>query len=343
VKTLTRQAFHQFCAALAQVHGAPDVTEQFAIEPSLEQRLQDAIVEQSTFLPQINVVTVDEMEGQNILGSASGPVSGRTDTSVDGVERVPRNVLGLKAYNYKLAQTNSDVYLPYNTMDVWARFGDLGARYTRYVQGRIANDREIVGWYGLSVAATTDLAANPLLQDVNKGWLQYMRENLPAHILTEGKTAGEIVLGDGGDYANLDLAVNDLLQGIPTYLRKDLTVLVGSELVARETALLLTAVQGKPTEKNAMNTAMATLGGLPWQTPSNYPARGLAVTPLKNLSVYVQTNTWRRNLKDKPEKNRVEDYNSRNEGYVVECPEAFVGWEFDTVKFSDEAAEPTGE
>ncbi len=331
----TRTAYHAFCASLARVHNGPSGAEQFTIEPSIEQRLQDAIVEQSTFLPQINVITVDEMKGQNILGSASGPVSGRTDTS-GTAERTPRNVLGLASYSYELHQTNSDVYLRYPTMDAWARFGDLGQRYTRYVQERIANDREIIGWHGTSAADTTDLTTNTLMEDVNKGWLQFMRENKAANILTEGGTSGKIILGDGGDYANLDLAANDLLQGIPTYLRKDLVVLVGSELIANEKALLLAAVKDTPTEKNAMNTAMAVIAGMPWQTPSNFPARGLVITPLKNLSIYVQGGTWRRNLKDKPEKDRVEDYNSRNEGYVVETPEAFVGWEFGNVEFVSE-------
>ena len=55
------------------------------------------------------------------------------------------------------------------------------------------------------------------------------------------------------------------------------------------------------------------------------------ITSLDNLSIYVQEGTWRRHIKDKPEKDRVEDYNSRNEGYLVETPEKFVALEFDNV------------
>ena len=50
----------------------------------------------------------------------------------------------------------------------------------------------------------------------------------------------------------------------------------------------------------------------------------------------MQDGSWRRNIKDAPEKDRVEDYNSRNEGYVVETPEKFAALEFGNVVFYGE-------
>ena len=217
MKTHTRQRFNALLHGLAKGYGVEDVSRQFAIEHTSQQRLQDKIVAQSTFLPKINVITVDELSGENILGSASGPVSGRTDTSKDGKERTPRDVLGLASYKYQLHQTNSDVFMRYATMDAWAKFPDMPERYARYVQARIANDRELIGWYGTSAAADTDLEANPLLQDVNIGWLQYVRANRPEAILAEGAATGEIRIGPeaGADYDNLAEAVHAHVLGIP--------------------------------------------------------------------------------------------------------------------------------
>lgn len=311
----------------------------FSVTPTVEQRLQDAIVEQSEFLKLINVLTVRDLSGENVYGGASGPASGRVDTSVDGNERTPKDLLSLAKRTYQLFQTNSDVYIRYNTLDVWSKFPDFAQRYVRYVQERIANDRELIGWYGESAVATTDLAANPLLQDVNKGWMQYMRDNLPGNILSEGGTVGEIRIGADGDYVNLDHAVSDLVQGIPKYLRKNLMVLVGDELVSVEHAGLYKAIGGTPSEKVLATQSMSLMGGLPWMTPSNYPGRGLVITPLSNLSIYVQGESWRRKIEDAPKKDRVEDYNSRNEGYVVETPEQFVGLEFDNVKIPNAAGD----
>ena len=338
MKTHTRQRFNALLHGLAKGYGVEDVSRQFTIEPTIQQRLQDKIVEQSTFLPKINVITVDELSGENILGSASGPVSGRTDTSKDGKERTPRDVLGLASYKYQLYQTNSDVFMRYATMDAWAKFPDMPERYARYVQARIANDRELIGWYGTSAAADTDLETNTLLQDVNIGWLQYVRTNRPEAILAEGAATGEIRIGPeaGADYANLDVAVNDLVLGIPEYMRSGLVALIGADLIAREKSALYAAMSGTPTEKAALNGSLTTFGGLTWETPSNFPARGLVVTSYDNLSIYMQDGSWRRNIKDAPEKDRVEDYNSRNEGYVVETPEKFAALEFGNVVFYGE-------
>lgn len=336
MRDLTRTQFNQLCTAMAATYGVPSVTQQFAVSPTIEQRLLDKITEQSTFLPKINTVPVDDLEGETLLGSANGPVSGRTDTAADK-ERVPRNVLGLDSYRFKLMQTNTDVYMRYATMDAWAKFPDLGDRYSNYVQRRVANDRELVGWYGTSAAPNTDLAANPLLQDVNKGWMQYMRDNKPANILAQGEAAGQIRIGKGGDWAGLDEAVNDLLQGIPLYMRSNLVALVGDELISREKAAIFAAVAGNPMEKTFMAQALTTLGGLPWETPSNFPGRGLVITSYDNLSIYMQNGSWRRKIEDNPKKDRIEDYNSRNEGYVVETPEKFVAVEPANVKLPNAA------
>jgi P2 family phage major capsid protein len=332
MKEITRKLYSAMAARLAKTYGVDSVITPFAATPELEQRLQDKIVEQDNFLSRINVVTVGEIEGQNILGSASGPSSGRVNTAVDGQERTPKDLLGLDTFAYKLYQTNSDVYMRYATMDAWAKFKDLAERYSRYLQQRIANDRCLIGWYGESAAADTDLVANPMMQDVNKGWLQYMKDKKAANILTEGGTLGEIRIGEGGDFLNLDHAVADLVDGIPPFLRQDLVALVGSELMGMEKSALYQAIAAKPTEKNLAHISLSSFGGLPADTPNNFPARGLVITSYKNLSIYVQEGSWRRHLKDKPEKDRVEDYNARNEGYVVETPDAFVGVDFTNVK-----------
>jgi hypothetical protein len=42
------------------------------------------------------------------------------------------------------------------------------------------------------------------------------------------------------------------------------------------------------------------------------------VTSWDNLSLYFQDSSWRRHLIENPKRSRVEDYNGRNEGYVIE-------------------------
>ncbi len=339
MKESTRKEFSKILKGMASTYGVDSVERQFSVMPSKAQTLQDKIVEKSGFLPQINVVPVTDMQGENILGGLPGPISGRIDTSADK-ERVPRDVLNLSAYPYVLVQTNSDVCIRYVTLDSWAKFPNMFERFQRYTTERIANDRELVGWYGKSAAKNTDISKNPMLQDVNKGWIQYMRDNLPKNILETGKKkAGEIRVGKGGDFEGLDHAVSDLVTGIPLYLRKDLTVLIGDELILWEKQRLYKSISLSPKEKTSATQSLMSFGGVgDWQTPSNFPPRGLVITPTKNLSIYYQEESWRRHLKDKPEKDRWEDFNSRNEGYTVETPEAFVAWAFEKVKLEGEWA-----
>ena len=44
----------------------------------------------------------------------------------------------------------------------------------------------MIGWHGTSTAPDTDRTANPLLQDVNIGWLQHIRTDAPAQVMSEG-------------------------------------------------------------------------------------------------------------------------------------------------------------
>ena len=44
----------------------------------------------------------------------------------------------------------------------------------------------------------------------------------------------------------------------------------------------------------------------------------MLITSLQNLSLYYQTGGRRRFVKEAPEKNRIENYESSNDAYVVE-------------------------
>ena len=92
------------------------------------------------------------------------------------------------------------------------------ARIRDHITKRIARDRLMIGWNGTSIATETDPTTNTLLQDVNKGWLQKIRDKAGERYLTGVK------IGDatGKTYKNIDAAVFDMLHSLldPT-CRKD--------------------------------------------------------------------------------------------------------------------------
>ncbi|MGY2251730.1 MULTISPECIES: phage major capsid protein, P2 family [Pseudomonas] len=306
--------------AIAEAYGIENSTRMFSVDPTIAQELNDAITAKADFLERINVTPVSEIKGEKVFIGVNGPVTGRTNTKT--TDREAKDASALDNSTYELADTQSDVGLPYAKIDAWAKFPDFKERYSAAVQKRIAQDRIVIGFHGTRVATQTDLAANPKLQDVNKGWLQQLREQAPQQVLKEGAAAGKVTLGAGGDYANLDALVHDTKQMVDEILREDgdLVAIIGTDLLASDKAKLYTKQGDTPTEKERIENAqvISTYGGLPAFSVPNFPVNAVLVTSWDNLSIYYQDTSWRKQTIENPKRSRVEDYNSRNEGYVIE-------------------------
>ncbi|GLH40115.1 phage major capsid protein, P2 family [Pseudomonas granadensis] len=306
--------------AIAETYGVPLSSKMFSVEPSIAQELNDAITAKADFLQRINVIPVTEIKGEKVFIGVSGPVTGRTNTKT--TDREAKDASELENSTYELSSTESDVGLPYAKIDAWAKFPDFHQRYSAAVQKQIALDRIMVGFHGLKAAAQTDIETYPMLQDVNKGWLQQLREQAPQQVLKEGKEAGKVTLGPNGDYANLDALVHDTKQMVDERLRDggDLIAIIGTDLLAADKAKLYAKQGDTPTEKERIEDAqvIATYGGLPSFSVPFFPVNGVLVTSWDNLSIYFQDSSWRKQTVDNPKRSRVEDYNSRNEGYVIE-------------------------
>nr|DAD65898.1 MAG TPA: major capsid protein [Siphoviridae sp. ctDEW4] len=324
MKKFTQEKFNQYIASVAAANGESESFVasggQFTVEPTIQQKLEDAVLESSEFLQRINVIPVTEMKGSALRLGVSGPVASRTDTNTKARETT--DIHSLQENIYSCEQTNFDTHLNYATLDSWAKFPDFAARVANLKAERIALDRIMIGWNGQSVAATTDRNSNPLLQDVNKGWLVQIEEKAKPRVMTEEqKGSGKIEVGTGKTYKNLDALVFALKEDfIPDQYRNDskLVAILGSDLLADKYFPLIN--QEKPSEilSGDIVISQKRVGGLQAVSVPFFPKGTVLVTSLDNLSIYVQEGAVRRNIKDVPERNRVEDYMSSNEAYVVE-------------------------
>jgi P2 family phage major capsid protein len=304
--------------------------EYFAATPSVEQTLNEKILEDGNeFLRRINVLPATEIKGEKIMPGLSGPITSRTDTS-GSAERKAKKLLTMDADGYELYKTDTDVGIGYGTIDSWAKFPNLVDRYGQLIRQTIANERLMVGWSGTSAAATTDPVANPLLQDVNIGWIKKIKDYKAGAQHTAGGAAGSgssIELGRpaGAGYPgfpSLDTVVYAALDKLKQPFRShpDLVALVSRNLMSAAEGKYY-AVQGNtPTEKKEIELGIVikTYGGLPAIVPPFMPDGLVLVTSLSNLSIYWQSGSWRRMQRDYAPKDCYEDFNSRNEGYVVE-------------------------
>lgn len=331
MKTEQRNLFNHFLDAVAQYYHV-DATalkagQSFNLEPHKEIKLLGNIQKRSDFLSKINVVQVDEIEGQLIFGATEKGITGRR-----AVGRY-RTTVNPSGYKYKLSKTDSGVLIPWEKLDNWGSLSDQFAQlWAQFVQEQIALDMLTVGFNGVSVAENTE---KDDLSDVNIGWFEYVRQNAPEQMRADKVT----LFGKNADFANLDALAHSLKMGLADRHRNsaDLVFCVGADLVAKESEALYSKNSLTATERSALNSMSLTglFGGMPAIIPENMPGKGAFVTSLKNLSIYTQRGSIRRSMRSDEELAAIVDSYYRNEGYAVEDPTKFCGIEADAITLGD--------
>jgi len=340
-----RRALDGLFTAIAQLNGASrGVEHQFALDPTAEQRLEDLQREEVGFLQQINMIGVRDLIGAVIGLGTDDMIASRTAEA--DLPRKARYVGKLDGREFRLYDTEFNTKLPWQIIDNWSKFPDFAQRYARHVAVSVALSRISVGWNGLAAAASTDAEDNPLGEDVNIGWLQKLRLEKPSHVMGRAMvTAGDITTATGaaapiyigpdadsadGDYKNIDALAYDLGSGMPSWARNstDHVVLVSQDLVDEKYFPMInrplsdTIDGGRSTSDQVVGDVIMSakqIGGRRAAIVPKFPEKTMAISPLKNLSMYYQEGSRRRYIKDEPEnKASLVDYNSVNEGYVIE-------------------------
>lgn len=316
MKNHTRIVFNAYKTRLQALNKIPDAAEVFSIDPSVEQTLEDKMRESSSFLQEISTVLVDEKQGEK-LGLDIGPTVSSTKNTDDG-PRVTSDPTSMSSQFYECLKTNFDTHLKYVNLDRWAKFPDFQARLANLLVQQEARERIMIGFNGTSHAANSNRAANPMLQDVNIGWLQHIRTEAPAQVMAGLKIGDQA----GADYKNVDAAVMAAAdEFIDEWHREatDLVAIIGRKLLS-DKYVGLSNDASAPTEINALNTVVANkqVGGLKAVRVPYFPPQGILITRQKNLGIYTQEGSRRRHMKDAPEIDAVQNFQSSNTAYVVE-------------------------
>ncbi|WP_248466126.1 phage major capsid protein, P2 family [Pectobacterium versatile] len=325
----TRFKYNAYLTQLAALNGVEveTLSKKFSVEPSVTQSLMEVVQESSDFLTRINIAPVAELTGEKIGLGVSGSVASTTDTS-NGDERETADLMSLEARQYKCEQMNFDFHIRYNTLDLWARFQDFQLRLRNAIAKRQSLDYIMAGWHGVKRAATSDRAKNPLLQDVAVGWLQKYRNESAKRVMS--KVVGEdgaviseqIRVGENGDYASLDALVMDATNTMIDEWHQedpDLVVICGRQLLSDKYFPLVNKQQ-ENSEILAADVIISQkrIGNLPAVRVPYFPANALMITRLDNLSIYYMDDSHRRHLEENAKRDRIENYESIKQDYVVE-------------------------
>lgn len=328
MKKETRFKFNAYLTQLGKIYGVSAQAfndTQVQIEPSAAQTLETHIQQSAEFLTHVNIVPVDEQVGEAIGLGIGSTIASTTDTTQK--ERETSDPIKLTKNGYYCQKTNYDTHIDYSKIDMWAKFKDFQTRIRDAIIRRQALDRIMIGFNGTHRADNSDRTQSPLLQDVNSGWLQKIRERAPEHVMgSETKdgttTAKPILVGIGQDYQNLDALVQDTIDNAidPEYQDDTgLVVLCGRKLLSDKYFPLVNKDQ-ENSEKLAADTIISQkrLGGLPAVRVPFFPDNAVLITRLDNLSIYYQADSRRRQVVDNAKRDRIENYESVNEDYVVE-------------------------
>lgn len=339
----TRVLLTKYAQMVAKASGAPNGREMFSLLPPHENILRDQIVHSDEFLQLITMLMVQQVKGQVVSTGNPQLFTGRVK---DG--RFNRQ-MGVDGNQYELIETDSGSFIPYNTLTTWGNAGndnEFFERIQNFSNRSFALDQLRVGFNGEKAAVgNTDPEANPMGQDVNKGW----------HAIVKGRTAKQIVtdipifdrVSANADANSLDALAADLIH---TYIREefrnhpDLVVLVGSDLLAADVVSMLNRVD-RPTEKVAAQLINREIAGKKAYTPPFFPADRITVTTTANLHLYTQSGTTYRRADWSDDRKRFENNYLRMEGYAVEFDELYASYE--KVQIGDntegEVKEVTGE
>ncbi|WP_333895137.1 phage major capsid protein, P2 family [Atlantibacter hermannii] len=327
MKKTTRFKFNAYLTQLAALNGVAvsDIASKYTAEPSVAQTLETKIQESSGFLQKINIFPVDEQSGERLGLGVGASIAGTTDTTQK--EREPTDPTYIDGEGYKCTQTNYDTALPYSKLDLWAKFQDFQTRIRDAIVLRQALDRIMIGFNGVKREKTSNRVANPLLQDVNIGWLEKIRQEAPVQVLDKIVSEGQVIspkirIGSGGDFANLDaLVLGAVSEKIAPWYQEDteLVVVCGRALLADKYFPIVNRDQpNSETLAADLIISQKRIGNLPAVRVPFFPANAMLITRLDNLSIYWQDGTRRRSVIDNPKRDRVENFESVNEAYVVE-------------------------
>lgn len=320
MRTETRIKYNKVMTQLAQLNNVDAVSAKFTVTPSVQQKLEDKIQQSSEFLSKINIFLVNEQSGSAVGLGISRPIASRTNTDTN--DRQATDPTGLDERFYLCKKTDFDTAIKYQKLDQWAKFADFYARFRSAIVKRQALDRIMIGFNGTSVANTTNITANPLLQDVNKGWLQKMREENLSRVMSSGATANKITIGKTGDYKNLDALVMNIVDELIDDVHQenpDLVVMCNRKTVSDKYFPIVNKDQDN-SEKLAADIIISQkrMGGLAVCSVPFFPEGTILVTTFDNLSIYVQEGARRRAVIDNPKRDQIENYESSNEDYFIE-------------------------
>ncbi|MCK8908644.1 phage major capsid protein, P2 family [Haemophilus influenzae] len=241
-------------------------------------------------------------ETANTAYEFSLPIVNNTDT--ENHNRTPRNFVQ-SSTPFDCKQINLDVIVGYSELNKFSTV-DFEREFNDYLGGDLAQNLTMIGFHGERRALDSDHEANPLGQDVAKGWHAQLKEKGQiVHAATlEGKSPAQLI--------------KKALEKLPVRLREsgDLIAICGRDVFG--SALVNLDAKQLNSQNGVLITAQNLIGGLRAISAPFFPADCILITTLSNLAIYFKQNTARLFFKQEPRQDSIQIYFSVLLDYLLE-------------------------
>lgn len=303
------------------------------VSPNVVQTTEEKIRQTYAFLNMISSTPTEQDSGQ-VLSLLEGKSLGQRTVSVDSNhKRRPVAVGGFTGREFKCLELELDVIISWATQLQWgAQSGDVFNLYRDYILRSRALSRLRLMFYGQSENLTvqTDLSTYPMMEDVGKGFFQYMIDNNPDNVLgitvggitAKGYDINPIQVGEGGDFSSMaqlaDYMKNTM---IPRIYRGNTNIkaIAGDSLLTHDINQVIANSGNDAMQRAATETllGMATIAKIPAFTPDEFPERGLIITDPLNLDFTYQVQSVRRSIEESADKKGLVDYSWQKVDCVI--------------------------
>ncbi len=349
------QIYHSVREGLAKTYGVrPEAfSEGVPVNPEIQQRLETKIMTSNRFLKQINRRMVRDRVGEKVGITNSKSIAKRTNSNA-GHDRKGVNPMSKDNIMYQCEASEYDAVISWDDLDTWSSDPKYYKRWQQLVTHQTGEDRLKTAWWGQFSATETENAGYTaeadkqydMLQDFHQGWLAYIIEHAPEKVwgLNPDGSVNPIKVGPGGDFTNMDELVADLRGSLihrKHRSRQDHRVLCGDKLVRQEYLRIYHSNEDEAIQKEAIERYISTLtfGRTRIAESDHFPEHGVLLTPLKNLSHYVQRGSFRRSIEANKHRKGVEDFSFMREEFLLEDLDMVAMIHPDAIQFKDRSGD----
>ena len=144
--------------------------------------------DQSQFLDEVNVEIVSDTSGPLRTYKIAGSSESRKET------RAPNDLNNFGDRTYSLAVVDNDYTIAYSDLDSYSKVGKPNEFVSKVNSDMVAKIREDELWVGFNGTSRATWASDPNMLDIDKGWLQRIRDESPSRVIDEIRTGSDIVV-----------------------------------------------------------------------------------------------------------------------------------------------------